>query len=561
MMENHGREGNHHDNDNNHNNNNNNVTTTTTSASSSLSRTSSSICVSSTYYVRRRLRLRRIFLVCLALGYAAIAIAIYRNILILVQHPQGAGTDNNFYLIAGGQPYSMLAQQPTDTDDDNDDDDSVVPLNDSTSHDDPRNHSASSTPLAITAATTTSTPTPSKKKKKRSFKFFMLNIPELTSDLVAQHWDKAYRYGQSTAAMNEDLAEIWLHRGLSNFTYEQGQTMDASEANVFFIPAYLHARDAWVANGKTTEQNRKDDILAVILNALMDTTKPHVLLIPTRDKSLGNRIGYRLVAQTLWDQGGMVHTLYSVGFERNSWWQVIPTDRIIPIPYVVKPQVAAHDLAVVMFDQANRTENFVFYAAHPRPSAVSFAGCNRSTVLPLQGEDNMEILLLSDRQQRLSQERYNHRMLTSDYCLVTCGDTPTSRSLASAMIAGCIPLRIGSWWRAICEAPCKKIHIGFNVAAQPHFPFADAINWSLVSPELDQVQFDRDPKATLAAFLHNNNTSAAAAARAHKDVMRVEMKRVQSSFIYGWGNPINSTQFGDVYKYLWNSIIHELQLQ
>jgi Exostosin family len=494
----------------------------------------------------------------MALGYAAITIAIYRNILVLVHR----GTDSFFVTDTGNnQTHWILAElSPTDaTFEDNDDDDSVVPLNDN-SHDHapevtPRNDSAPLTIASTSTATTTtqihkenSIPNNEQTKKTRTFKFFMLSIPELTTDLIAKHWDKAYVHGESKA-MNEDLAEIWLHRGLSHFTYEQGRTMDPMEADVFFIPAYLHGRDAWI---QTTEQSRKDDILAVIMNALIDKTKPHVLLIPTRDKTLGNKIGYRLVAQTLWDQG--IVPLFSVGFERNSWWQVIPTDRIIPIPYVVKPQVAVHDMPVVMFDQANRTENFVFYAAHPRPSAVSFAGCNRSTVLPLQGEDNMEILLLSDRQ-RLSQERYNHRMLTSDYCLVTCGDTPTSRSLASAMIAGCIPLRIGSWWRAICEAPCKKIHIGFNVATKPHFPFADAIDWNLVSPEMDQVQFDQDPKTTLAAFLQNN------VSRAQKDAMRVEMKRVQFSFIYGWGNPINSTQFGDVYKYLWNSIIHELQLQ
>jgi Exostosin family len=95
---------------------------------------------------------------------------------------------------------------------------------------------------------------------------------------------------------------------------------------------------------------------------------------------------------------------------------------------------------------------------HHHQQIMSSPGCDRVIVTPLFGRSDMDIGLSGRRYHggRLSQEQYNDRMSTSDYCLVMCGDTPTSRSLISAMTAGCIPILIGRWWHGFCDPPCHQ---------------------------------------------------------------------------------------------------------
>jgi hypothetical protein len=409
-----------------------------------------------------------------------------------------------------------------------------------------------------------------------AFKFYILNVPNLTSTLLARHGGKngaAEVYGDF---FNEDKAEMWLHRGLASFTYEQGQTMDPNEADVFFIPGYLHywlnrtlmsLSDKNELEGREKREAFADQVLSVIVNQ----SKPHVLLIPTRDPNMNKIIGLRGLVEGLQKEGV---NLYSVGFERNSFWQTVTTDRIIPIPYVVEPPTIQPELfgSAAFNDnkinsnghnnnfQQSRIENFVFLSAHPRPNAMAWSGCNRSMISPLVGRkhDNMDIQLNGNKhgrrasKNRISQELYNERMQTSDYCLILCGDTPTSRSLASAMMAGCIPLRVGSWWRGLCEPPCQ-LNRGFSIANQSHFSFAHDINWGLF-PELNETKFAQDPVQTLRDFF--NQTTL----RQDKRRTRAEMQRVQQAWIYGWGNPVTSRQFGELYSYLWKSTLHEVGL-
>jgi Exostosin family len=467
----------------------------------------------------------------------------------------------------------------------------ILLLNDTTKFTSPSSNGVT------TNATTTATNTTA----SATFKFYILNVPNMTTALL-----KRYGKGKAEKAysrfFNEDRAEMWLHRGLSSFTHEQGQTLDPMEADVFFIPGYLHYRRSLFENKeseKVIQQQHEQALTEQVISVLVNKTKPHVLLIPTRDTSMNRNIGLNGLVQGLQSTGV---NLYTVGFERNSLWQTVETNRIIPIPYVVQPpppppippvpkadvvssltvnnnisrdNVGSNDgsnssrsmSAVPITFQDNRTENFVFLSAHPRPNAMSWSGCNRSMVSPLTGErDDMDIRLVSDvilgvgaeataATRRMTQKHYNHRMQTSDYCLILCGDTPTSRSLASAMMAGCIPLRVGSWWRGLCEPPCR-LRYGWTIANQPHFPFANDIDWSLF-PELNETLFAHDPLQTLHDFFHQANTTRG---RQDKQRARTEMKRVQTAWNYGWGNPVTSRQFGDLYSYLWKSTLHEVGL-
>jgi Exostosin family len=230
------------------------------------------------------------------------------------------------------------------------------------------------------------------------------------------------------------------------------------------------------------------------------------------------------------------------------------TDRIIPVPYVLHPPPL--EKLVSAFDH-DRIENFVFFHADRRPWAVSWAGCDRVIVTLLFGRSDMDIGLSGKCKtvppgggDRLSQEQYNDRMSTSDYCLVMCGDTPTSRSLISAMTAGCIPILIGRWWHGFCDPPCHK-GWGWNIAERPHLPFADQINWDLI-PVVNHTQFEMDPYATLQALFLQYP-------KERKDTIRAEMKRVQKWLVYGWGDPTDSTEFGEAYIHISGNLLYILQ--
>ena len=65
-------------------------------------------------------------------------------------------------------------------------------------------------------------------------------------------------------------------------------------------------------------------------------------------------------------------------------------------------------------------------------------------------------------------------MRVADFCLVMCGDTPTSRRIFDAIVADCIPLIVGTRLWGRCEAPCHE-GWGWFVSGKehPHLPFRD----------------------------------------------------------------------------------------
>jgi Exostosin family len=380
------------------------------------------------------------------------------------------------------------------------------------------------------------------RRKDGRLNFFILPLANITSELRKRHENNASDFYESRD-INEDVAEMWLHRGLTRLTYEQGQTMNPHEADVFFIPGYLHWRHSLL-------QERNELILSShVLGAIVDKTKPHVLLIPTRSSFIAKNIGLAGLVRDLLTNGV---NLYSLGFERNSYWQKLDASRIIPIPYVVQPKARGVELATAL-RRGNRRSNSLFFYANSRKNAMAMSGCNRSVVQPLIGRTDMDVYISRKKMGNLTQDEYNERMQQSEYCLVMCGDTPTSRTLASAMIAGCIPLRVGSWWRGLCEPPFCRARFGFNASEQPHLPFIEQIHWN-VFPELNETEFAQDPETALRDFFQEITD-------AEKDRMRKEMTRVQLSLVYGWGNPATSTEFGDIYTHIWETVVYHLGLK
>jgi hypothetical protein len=381
--------------------------------------------------------------------------------------------------------------------------------------------------------------------------FYLLNVPEITSWLIGNYTDEAAHYYDHS--LNEEQAEVWLHRGFDHMTEQEGRTFNASEADVVIVPGYLHLNHHLVKTEQAKSGQGKvpyvNDDWTDLVSSRVIPGKLHLIAVPSWNPKRSNNVGIKSLVETLKVSGVPVTSL---GFERNRYWQGgVSADRILPVPYVVNPTLSAEELSAktTAATDNRRIENFVFYAGDGRPHAVDWAGCNRSVILPLQNRtDNMDVRLVTGGN-RLTQEQYNVRMLTSDYCLILCGDTPTSRSLASSMLYGCIPIRVGSRLRGLCEPPC---HAGFGWEATgiSHLPFANQIDWSLF-PEVDEAEFALDPGYVLDdLFL---TTSAAV-----KRELRAIMKETQMAWTYGWGNPVDSTEFGQAVPYIWDSIVDHL---
>lgn len=396
-------------------------------------------------------------------------------------------------------------------------------------------------------------PNNSTMKRKRRLKFYILKIPELTTWLLGNYTEHAQRFYRDT--LNEQQAEVWLHRGFQQL--RGSLTENPLMANVILIPAYLHfnqhllrlkskqksKHNTPTAQNLTTLPLPNEKWVKLILERIRYKAVPHVLMVPTWNPEVSGKIGIKLLVQQL--KRYRVN-LYSLGFERNTFWQQVETSRIVTIPYVVIPNQTRQALADVY--SSRRKENFIFYAGDRRGLALQVAGCNRSVVLPLSNRTDMDVRIVT-KDNRLTQEEYNHRMETSDYCLLLCGDTATSRSLASSMLYGCLPIRVGSRLRGFCEPPCWA-RWGWNVANQSHLPFPNRIDWSLF-PEINEYEFSQTPLRVLQQLL-------ASITKERKDQLRGIMKENQMSWIYGWGDPTTSTDFGDAISYVWASLEDEL---
>ena len=235
--------------------------------------------------------------------------------------------------------------------------------------------------------------------------------------------------------------------------------------------------------------------------------------------------------------------LWSVGFERNVYWQRLDASHILPIPYVVR-QKSKED---AKYFDAPRRKDSVFYVGDSRPNAIEWGGCDRNKMLkPLEDESNMFVRVIKKRKARLTQLEYRKYMHESEYCLIVCGDTPSCRSLATAMISGCIPIRIGSRLRGLCEPPCVQ-KWGWTASGldYPHLPYSNQIDWNEF-PEVDESNFTENGNETLNELFRNNDEHS-------KNTMRKIMNDVSEGWLYGWGDPVLSDEFGSAYEFILDS--------
>jgi hypothetical protein len=119
------------------------------------------------------------------------------------------------------------------------------------------------------------------------------------------------------------------------------------------------------------------------------------------------------------------------------------------------------------------------------------------------------------------------------------------------MIHACIPIRVGSRLRGLCEPPCHD-GWGWSVTGPdyPHLPFPSTINWDDF-PEVDELEFSKAPLETLQTVFERFTPQI-------KTRIRESMLQHQLGWIYGWGDPITSNDFGQAIDYVWQSIVTTL---
>lgn len=388
----------------------------------------------------------------------------------------------------------------------------------------------------------------------------------------------------SASRLNEDVAELWLHRGFAEAV--DGRTDDPLQADVFLVPAYFYLSGS---TGKGMVDNlshgerlgrlisQLDESIDSIVQQLILSTAdgrgernasltlltnetrtimmeewlaknrlPHVVLSPATNAPMAGNLGIPKLVQFLARKVGRAN-VYAVSFERNDGWAGgTALSNVVVAPYVVRPHLSPKKMAEV-FTNCTRRDNFVFYVANSRPHAVEWAGCNRSMVMPLKDEPNMKVGVGIG----LTPQDFQHYMLESDYCLITCGDTPTSRRLTDSMIFGCIPIFIGTRLFGECEAPCFPGWGWTYTHGLPHLPYDERIHWRRF-PIVDEASFAEEPKQALEDVFRNYSA-------ADKEGLRMIMRRVQFSFIYGWGSPLDMPpHLGKATSALWTSIVDRL---
>lgn len=447
-------------------------------------------------------------------------------------------------------------------------------------HDENRTHSSVGLSRASTNDTTAmnNNTTTEANPSNQSLRFYILPSPDIVTVLKpvlnqskSELWELASEYYQN--ALNEESAELWLHRGFQRLQ-AQTSAKNKREADIYVVVGYFHLFSGLLPS----EQMWAEKLVPKFYrNIVIDPTKPHLILTPTWNPETSRRVGLHSLVKTLQLGGVSDSNIWSVGFERNVKWQPVPSaSQILPIPYVIQQperdesvqSMTNHEHTI---DTAKRMENSIFFAGDPRKHAQEWSGCSRPKLIHalnerLNASSVTKELLLLDKKHRMNQSTYHERMQASEYCLVLCGDTPSSRTLTSAIVEGCIPVRVGSRLRGLCDPPCHDGY-GWEVTGpeHPHMPFAEKIPWDSF-PEINEADLFGRNENKSSDKTRNNSFPPVLQSMFQQDQevlgkqdLRDIMDRVRSGFIYGYGDPVTSNDFGGAASYIWDSFVAALQ--
>ena len=329
----------------------------------------------------------------------------------------------------------------------------------------------------------------------------------------------------------EETVEVWVHRALLS---DKRRTRDPARASLFFVPAYLSlSRKA----GPGHDRRVADLVEAIKAQTWFQRHggSDHVFGYSSINPSVARQLLFPQLHACLSES-------YFGAFEMNPAWvggragpagdsSTLP--RMVPMPYVVDANrltgtarhIHAHEISV-------------FFAAHRRPKAMEWSGCDRSKALGLQSISRASIHLKNKRRRLLDEDAFAHAMRAADFCLVMCGDTPTSRRIFDAIVADCIPLIVGTRLWGECTEPC---HDGWgwfvSGTAHPHLPFRDTYVDYTRFPRVDEALLYRDAPRAYATAVRDVTTAE------EEDLWRY-LNAIRDDVVYGYGSPFTSTTFG-----------------
>ena len=190
--------------------------------------------------------------------------------------------------------------------------------------------------------------------------------------------------------------------------------------------------------------------------------------------------------------------------------------------------------------------------AHRRPNAAQWSGCDRSKALGLQSVPRASIHIKTHRR-LLDEDAFAHSMRVADFCLVMCGDTPTSRRIFDSIVADCVPLIVGTRLWGRCEPPCRP-GWGWFVSGEthPHTPFHDTLIDYSRFPRVDEKWFYEDALAATKAAIANVTPAAELEIWRYLDAIRGDV-------VYGYGRAATSTDFGRATANLLDGVVLRLR--
>ena len=88
-------------------------------------------------------------------------------------------------------------------------------------------------------------------------------------------------------------------------------------------------------------------------------------------------------------------------------------------------------------------------------------------------------------------------------------------------------------------------------AEYPHLPYNHRIPWDEF-PEIDEGNFTENGREVLNEVFQKYDNG-------QKEKMRKIMDEVREGWIYGWGDPVTSANFGNAYDFILDSFVSALR--
>lgn len=364
------------------------------------------------------------------------------------------------------------------------------------------------------------------------FKIYVHTLPAAFND------DLVHCYKETTGVdvwddegkeLAQNTADIWMHRILERSSL---RTENPFEASVFYIPFYgflsqhfsginhvkgckgkghwqrVHDLAVWLGQNELFLHHLHRHILTVSFWGVASETFPFWSDEP-----------FSVITGPLYDMLSKVTLLVyepQFGSFRNATAYLNWTSPTVAIPYVANSVLVRNTLNTDLADTRKRGHKLYFRGNLRLDSShIKLSEGEKLRNRVFSAFRTIRGARFEDSTKEFSPQAYTDGMSNASFCLVPRGDTPTSRRLFDAIMAGCIPVIVSS-----------------GIA----LPFETILNYSTFSVQLDEAKIDADGVYVRRYF---NETLT----RPTVWAMRKQLKNVQKDFMYGFGDPTSNSTF------------------